>query len=169
MISKVFAAVIKGIEAVPVTIETDISRGMPGFVITGLADATVKEAAVRVHAAIVNSGYRFPNGRISINIAPAGMRKRGSALDLGIAKQEGRNTLGVVFHYRFRDVVLVRAVTTAIVFRPQAGHQADTAQIERPILERQIIIRVPARVEVVMEKKSVINSLPIKVPITIIR
>lgn len=85
MISKVFAAVIKGIEAVPVTIETDISRGMPGFVITGLADATVKEAAVRVHAAIVNSGYRFPNGRISINIAPAGMRKRGSALDLGIA------------------------------------------------------------------------------------
>ncbi|MBR2548324.1 MAG: YifB family Mg chelatase-like AAA ATPase [Eubacterium sp.] len=85
MISKVFSAVIKGIEAVPVTIETDIGRGLPGFIITGLADATVKEAAVRVRAAIMNSGFRFPNGKISINIAPAGIRKRGSALDLGIA------------------------------------------------------------------------------------
>ena len=85
MISKVYSAVIRGIEAVPVTIETDIGRGLPGFVITGLADATVKEAAVRVRAAIMNSGFRYPNGRISINIAPAGIRKKGSALDLGIA------------------------------------------------------------------------------------
>lgn len=85
MISKVFSAVIRGIEAVPVTIETDIVSGMPNFSITGLADATVKESAVRVKAAIQNSGYEFPRGRISINIAPAGMRKRGSALDLGIA------------------------------------------------------------------------------------
>ena len=85
MISKVFSAVIRGIEAVPVTIETDIGKGLPGLVITGLADATVKEAAVRVHAAIVNSGFRFPGGKISINIAPAGIRKTGSALDLGLA------------------------------------------------------------------------------------
>ena len=85
MISKVCSAVIRGIEAVPVTIETDIGRGLPGLVITGLADATVKEAAVRVRAAIMNSGFRFPKGRISINIAPAGIRKRGSALDLGMA------------------------------------------------------------------------------------
>ena len=85
MISKVYSAVIKGIEAVPVTIETDIGKGLPGLVITGLADVTVKEAAVRVRGAIINSGLRFPNGRISINIAPAGIRKHGSALDLGMA------------------------------------------------------------------------------------
>lgn len=85
MISKVTSAVIKGIEAVPVTIETDIVRGMPSLTITGLADATVKEAAVRVRAAIVNSGFSFPMGRISINIAPAGIRKKGSVLDLGLA------------------------------------------------------------------------------------
>ncbi len=85
MISKVCSAVIRGIDAVPVTIETDIGKGLPGLVITGLADATVREAAVRVRAAIVNSGFRFPNGRISINIAPAGIRKRGSALDLAMA------------------------------------------------------------------------------------
>ncbi len=85
MISKVYSAVIRGIEAVPVTIETDIEKGMPGLIITGLADATVKEAAVRVKAAITNSGFRFPKGKISINIAPAGIRKRGSALDLGLA------------------------------------------------------------------------------------
>ena len=85
MISKVHSAVIKGIEAVPVTIETDIVRGMPNLTITGLADATVKEAAVRVRAAIVNSGYTFPLGRISVNIAPAGIKKKGSVLDLGLA------------------------------------------------------------------------------------
>ena len=85
MISKVYSAVIRGIDAVPVTIETDIARGLPGFVITGLADATVKEAAVRVKAAIMNSGFVFPKGRITVNIAPAGIRKRGSVLDLGIA------------------------------------------------------------------------------------
>ncbi|MBR3147571.1 MAG: YifB family Mg chelatase-like AAA ATPase [Eubacterium sp.] len=85
MISKVYSAVIKGIDALPVTIETDIVRGMPDITITGLADATVKEAAVRVRAAIINSGYTFPLGRISINIAPAGVRKKGSVLDLGLA------------------------------------------------------------------------------------
>ena len=85
MISKVMSAVIKGIEAVPVTIETNITGGVPSLSITGMTDVTIKEAAVRVKAAIQNSGLEFPRGRISINIAPAGIRKTGSALDLGIA------------------------------------------------------------------------------------
>ena len=85
MISKVNSAVIKGIEAVPVTIETDIASGLPRLAITGLPDATVKESAVRIKAALINSGFTFPRGRISINIAPAGIRKTGSALDLAIA------------------------------------------------------------------------------------
>ena len=85
MISKVMSAVIKGIDAVPVTIETDITGGLPGFSITGMTDVTIKEAAVRVKAAIQNSGFTFPRGKININIAPAGIKKRGSVLDLGIA------------------------------------------------------------------------------------
>lgn len=85
MISKVLSAVIKGIDAVPVTIETDISGGLPGLTITGMADVTIKEAAVRVKSAILNSGLTFPRGKISISITPAEIRKTGSALDLGIA------------------------------------------------------------------------------------
>lgn len=85
MLSKVRSYLIKGIEAVPVTIETYIGTGMPSFSMTGLADATVREAALRVRSAIVNTGLTFPLGRIIVNISPADMRKRGSGLDLAIA------------------------------------------------------------------------------------
>ncbi|MDR0527755.1 MAG: YifB family Mg chelatase-like AAA ATPase [Spirochaetaceae bacterium] len=74
-----------GCEGVLVRIEVDIRRGIPGFDISGLAAAAVREAKDRVKAAFLNSGYNFPSDRILINLAPAGVKKDSAALDLPIA------------------------------------------------------------------------------------
>lgn len=75
----------EGIEGVLIRIEVDISKGLPSFNIVGLADISVKESRERVRAAISNCGYNFPLGRITINLAPADIKKRGSGFDLAIA------------------------------------------------------------------------------------
>ena len=85
MLADIKTAAVHGIDALPVSVETDITRGLPGFYIVGLADITVKEARERIRSAIVNSGCDFPMERIVINIAPADIRKRGSCLDLSMA------------------------------------------------------------------------------------
>lgn len=85
MLSKINTAVIHGIEAVHVVIETDITKGMPAMNVVGLADTTVKEARERIRGAMINSGCNYPMGRITVNMAPADMRKRGSHLDLPMA------------------------------------------------------------------------------------
>ncbi|MCL2601122.1 MAG: YifB family Mg chelatase-like AAA ATPase [Treponema sp.] len=74
-----------GAGGVIIRVEADIRRGIPGIDITGLADGAVREARERVQAAFRNSGFKFPMDRILINLAPAGMRKEGAALDLPIA------------------------------------------------------------------------------------
>lgn len=85
MISKVRTCGLMGIDGFMVDVQTDLSNGMPVFNIVGLPDATVKEAKDRVHAAIKNSNFKFPSKRITVNLAPANMRKEGSAYDLPIA------------------------------------------------------------------------------------
>ncbi|MDR0554937.1 MAG: YifB family Mg chelatase-like AAA ATPase [Treponema sp.] len=74
-----------GAEGILIRVEADIRRGIPGVDITGLAEGAVREARERVRAAFRNSGYVFPQDRILINLAPAGVRKDGAALDLPIA------------------------------------------------------------------------------------
>lgn len=74
-----------GAEGILVRVEADIRRGIPGVDVTGLADGAVREARERVRAAFRNSGYEFPQDRVLVNLAPAGVRKEGAALDLPIA------------------------------------------------------------------------------------
>ena len=74
-----------GVGGIIIRVETDIRRGIPGIDITGLAEGAVREARERVRAAFRNSGFDFPLDRILINLAPAGLRKDGAALDLPIA------------------------------------------------------------------------------------
>lgn len=74
-----------GLDGVLVTVEVDISNGLPAFDIVGLPDTAVKEARERVRAAIKNSGFTFPTTRITVNLAPADVKKDGSGLDLPIA------------------------------------------------------------------------------------
>ncbi len=86
MLSKVLSASIVGIDAYPVEVETDItSRGLPHFSMVGLPDAAVKESKDRVRAALKNIGFNFPLKQITVNLAPADLKKEGSSFDLPIA------------------------------------------------------------------------------------
>ena len=84
MTGKVYSMGISGIEGYPVLIDCYIGTGLPGFDLVGLPDASVKEARERVRAAVKTSGYRFPVGRITVNLAPANTKKSGSLYDLPI-------------------------------------------------------------------------------------
>ena len=85
MLAKVTTCAVVGLEGELVEVEVDISPGLPAFTIVGLPDAAVQEARERVRAAIRNSGYQFPLKRITVNLAPADLRKEGPAYDLPIA------------------------------------------------------------------------------------
>ena len=85
MISKVFSSATYGIDAFLVEVETHSEKQVPAFTIVGLPDNAVKESRERVLAAIKNSGYAFPRTRLTINLAPADIKKEGSAFDLPIA------------------------------------------------------------------------------------
>jgi magnesium chelatase family protein len=85
MLAKVLAATVIGVEARIVEVEVDVSGGMPNFAVVGLGDTAVQEARDRVRAAIKNSAYQFPLGKITVNLAPADIRKEGSSFDLPIA------------------------------------------------------------------------------------
>jgi magnesium chelatase family protein len=85
MLARAQSFIIQGLEARPVTVEVDIHMGLPLFTIIGLADPAVREARDRVRAAIRNSGFRFPPGRITASLAPSDIRKVGAGLDLALA------------------------------------------------------------------------------------
>src|SRR5262245_33239895 len=85
MLAKVFSSAVLGIDAYVVEVEVDLAPGLPTFAVVGLPDASVKESRERVKAAVQNSGLDFPVRRITVNLAPADIRKEGSAYDLPIA------------------------------------------------------------------------------------
>lgn len=85
MLSKIISAAIDGINAMPIIVETDITGGLPTFTIVGQADLSVREARERIRAAMVNTGMEYPGNRITINLSPADIRKKGSHLDLSMA------------------------------------------------------------------------------------
>ncbi len=85
MVSKVFTASLYGIDGIRVEVEVDISHGLPSFNVVGLPEPSVKESRERVRAAIKNAGFEFPNDRITVNLAPADVRKEGSSFDLPVA------------------------------------------------------------------------------------
>jgi magnesium chelatase family protein len=85
VLARVAAFAIDGLDSRPVTVEVDIRAGLPAFAVVGLADKAVREARERVRAAVLNSGFEFPQRRITSNLAPAYLRKVGPGFDLAIA------------------------------------------------------------------------------------
>ena len=85
MLSKIFTSATYGIDAYIIEVETNVEKNVPNFTIVGLPDNAVKESKERVIAAIKNSGFDFPSRRITINLAPADIKKEGSSFDLSIA------------------------------------------------------------------------------------
>ncbi|MDM8526540.1 YifB family Mg chelatase-like AAA ATPase [Desulfococcaceae bacterium HSG8] len=85
MLAKVLSSAVIGIDAYLVEVEVDISPGLPFFTTVGLPEASVKESKERVRTAITNSGYMFPDDRITVNLAPANIKKEGTGFDLPMA------------------------------------------------------------------------------------
>ncbi len=85
MIAAIPSAVLIGVDGTPVSVEVHVSNGLPGFTVVGLPDAAVRESRDRVRAALLSSGLNWPLRRITVNLAPSGMRKGGAGLDLPIA------------------------------------------------------------------------------------
>ena len=104
MLSKITSFALKGLEGVPVEVETDINKGMVAYDLVGLPDAAVKESKERVRSAIKNSALYFPVNKITVNLAPADLKKEGSHYDLPLAvsilkasDQLSADTDGIVF------------------------------------------------------------------------
>jgi magnesium chelatase family protein len=85
VLARVFSAALCGVEAALVRVEVDVTDGLPAFTTVGLPDSAVRESRERVRSAIRNAGFPFPSDRITVNLAPADLRKEGAAFDLPIA------------------------------------------------------------------------------------
>lgn len=85
MFSKIYSYGLIGLKGLKIDVEVDTNLGLPRYDIVGLPDAVVKESGERVHSAIKNSGYKFPNNKITVNLAPANVKKVGAIYDLPIA------------------------------------------------------------------------------------
>ncbi len=85
MLAKIFSSSVFGVDAYQVEVEVDLGGGLPSYTVVGLPDTAVRESRERVAAAIKNSGYKLPSKRITVNLAPADVKKEGSSFDLPIA------------------------------------------------------------------------------------
>ena len=85
VLSRVVSFALRGIDSLRITVEVDVHTGLPSFSIVGLGDRAVREARERVRAALQNSGFAFPQRRVTVNLAPAYVRKVGAGFDLAIA------------------------------------------------------------------------------------
>ncbi len=120
MLAKVETATVVGVTAAPVTVEVDVADGLPGVTIVGLPDATVRESKDRIKSALKNTQFAWPQTRITVNLAPADVRKEGSAFDFPIA-------LGLLAASRqlepgmFADVVALGELALDGTLRPVPG------------------------------------------------
>lgn len=119
MLHRVRSLGLQGINGYEVTAECDVAGGLPNFDIVGLPDTAVKEARERVRAAVKNSGFSFPVGRITVNLAPANLRKSGTVYDLPILV--GILTACGGLHWNDPDCAFVGELSLSGILRPVVG------------------------------------------------
>ncbi len=120
MLAKVLSSAIIGIDAYVVEVEVDISQGLPSFSTVGLAEGAVRESKERVKASIKNSGYSFPADRITVDLAPADVKKEGSAFDLPMALGILAAT-GLVSKNSYADHLVLGELSLDGMIRPIKG------------------------------------------------
>ncbi len=120
MLAKILSGAVIGIDAYLVEVEVDISQGLPTFSTVGLPEGAVRESKERVKAAIKNSGYEFPSDRITVNLAPADVRKEGSAFDLPMALGILAAT-GVIERASYQDHLFIGELALDGMLRPVKG------------------------------------------------
>ena len=130
MLARAHAFTIDGLQTRHVSVEVDVRAGLPAFAIVGLADAAVREARERIHAAIRNSGYEFPVRRITANLAPEGSRRRARA-GLGARVRVARRQRAVAARGARADGAVWRAGLDGTV-RPSPGTLAVAQATREP-------------------------------------
>jgi len=120
LLSRVFTGAVIGIDGVLMEVEVDIAHGLPAFTTVGLPEASVRESRERVKSAIVNCGYDFPADRITVNLAPAHIRKVGTGFDLPIALGILAAT-GILPYPEIRDVVILGELALDGRVKPVTG------------------------------------------------
>ncbi|HUT83048.1 MAG TPA: YifB family Mg chelatase-like AAA ATPase [Thermodesulfobacteriota bacterium] len=120
MLAKVKSGAVLGIDAYLVEVEVDLALGLPVFSLVGLPDGAVKESKDRVKSAIKNSGYEYPSRRITINLAPADVKKEGAAFDLPIAVGLLAAS-GLIEHDKLQDFAIVGELSLDGRIKPVRG------------------------------------------------
>ncbi len=144
MLGKVLSASVLGIDAYLVDVEAHLDSQLPGFATVGLPDGAVKESKERVTAAIKNSGFPFPNQRIIVNLAPADIRKEGSAFDLPMAVGI-LAARGLVSEERLQDFVLLGELSLDGSLRPCKGVLPIAVALKKEKIKGLIVPRENAR------------------------
>ncbi len=141
MISRVHSSILQGIEAVGCEVEADVARGGMGELkLVGLAEASVKESVSRIQAALRNSGYRWPGPKVTINLAPADVRKDSAAFDLPIAIAVSIAG-GIFATEKIDDYLLIGELALDGRIRPIKGALA-TAMLAKRTNYRGVIVPV---------------------------
>jgi len=150
VIAKNHTCTLLGIDAVPVEVEVDLSPGLPAFSTVGLPDNIVRESKDRVKAALQNSGYSFPIDRITVNLAPAHLKKEGAGFDLPIAVGI-LAAMGVVAPDRLPHTVLVGELSLDGRVKPVDGALPMAIQTKRSGFDALVLPRDNAREAAVVE------------------
>ncbi len=141
MLSRIYGAALHGIDALRVAVEVDIASGLPELLMVGRPQGAVRESKVRIRAALRNCGYPFPYQRITINLAPADVRKEGSGYDLpmavGIAAAQG-----AVDASRLGECLMVGELSLDGAVRPVRGALSVAAAVKREGLKSLILPRI---------------------------
>ena len=138
MLSKILSSATYGIDAYLVEVETNVEKQIPGFIIVGLPDSAVKESRERVTAAIKNSGFEFPLKKITVNLAPADIKKEGSSFDLPIAIGLLSAT-ELIDSNKLTDTVFLGELSLDGTLRPIKGALPITVEARKKGIKRIIL------------------------------
>jgi len=156
MLAKVNSAALFGIDALRVEVEIDLASGLPQLATVGLAEGAVRESKDRIRAAIKNCGYSFPTKKITINLAPADLRKEGSAYDLpmaiGILAAEG-----LVRKELLRDYMMVGELSLDGEVKPIRGALPTAAAVKREGFKGLILPRINGAEAAVIQEIEVLG------------
>jgi magnesium chelatase family protein len=161
MLFKALSAAVFGIDAYPVEVEVDISAGLPNFTTVGLPDAAVRESRERIKSAIKNCGLEFPFQNITVNLAPADVKKEGSGFDLPIALGI-LGTTGVLLKADLKNTLFLGELSLDGGLRPIKGALSIAAMARQKGIQRMVLPVENASEAAVVEELQVygLASLP---------
>ena len=156
MLVKTYGSAVFGVEAITITIEVDVNnQGLPGSVIVGLPDSAVKESMQRVESALKSNGYRMPRTRAVVNLAPADIRKSGTAFDLPIAIGVLGATEQIVNADALKEYVIMGELSLDGEVRPIKGALPIAIQARKEGFKGLIIPKQNAR------EAAIVNNLEV--------